>query len=152
MIRKGVSAIILNKKDELLLVNLESFETKYFAVLGGGVEGGETLEDAVYREIEEEVGITKEFLQKVGQSKNSLIFKFKTPKINKEGKEYHGSERYFFGFYFTGDDTKLCPREGEVRTCKWVSFDNLKDFLLFDNQLGETVEKVLEIFPNLNNK
>jgi ADP-ribose pyrophosphatase YjhB (NUDIX family) len=50
MYRKGVSALIINKNDEFLLVNLKSFEEKYFAIPGGGVEQGETLEDAVYRE------------------------------------------------------------------------------------------------------
>ena len=43
MFRKGVSAIVINKKNEFLLVNLESFEDKYFAIPGGGVEQEETL-------------------------------------------------------------------------------------------------------------
>lgn len=149
MFRKGVSAVIVNKANQLLLVNLESFETKYFAILGGGIEEGEDLEGAVYREIEEEVGIKKESLKKVGQSEKPLVFAFKTPKTNKEGKEYHGSERYFFGFRFMGNDEEMCPREGEVRTCKWVSFADLKDYLLFDNQLEETTEKIQELFPEL---
>ena len=57
LFRKGVSALILNEKDELLLVNLQSFETKFFAIPGGGIEPNETIESAVYREIEEELGI-----------------------------------------------------------------------------------------------
>ena len=38
MYRKGVSALIMNKNKELLLVNLMSFEEKYFAIPGGGLE------------------------------------------------------------------------------------------------------------------
>jgi ADP-ribose pyrophosphatase YjhB (NUDIX family) len=53
MYRKGVSALIVNENNEFLLVNLESFEEKYFAVPGGGIERGETLENAVYREMRE---------------------------------------------------------------------------------------------------
>ncbi|MDZ4205732.1 MAG: NUDIX hydrolase, partial [Patescibacteria group bacterium] len=67
MYRKGVSAIIINKKNELLLVNLESFEDKYFAIPGGGIESKESLEDAVYRELNEELGIKEKNLQIVGQ-------------------------------------------------------------------------------------
>jgi len=63
MYRKGVSALIVNNNNEFLLVNLESFEDKYFAIPGGGIEQGETLENAVYREIYEELGIGKKSLQ-----------------------------------------------------------------------------------------
>jgi ADP-ribose pyrophosphatase YjhB (NUDIX family) len=51
MYRKGVAALIINDNQELLLVNLISFEEKYFAIHGGGSEKGESLEDTVYREI-----------------------------------------------------------------------------------------------------
>jgi putative (di)nucleoside polyphosphate hydrolase len=149
MFRKGVSALIINKKQEFLLVNLISFEPQFFAIPGGGLEGDESLLDAAYREIEEEIGIAKKSLEYVGQCKEPLSFKFKTIKLNRDGKEYKGSERYFFGFRFTGSDDEIILQESEVRAYKWVSFTNLKDYLLFDNQLEETAEKLLELFPNM---
>lgn len=150
MFRKGVSALIINKKQEFLLVNLESFEPHFFAIPGGGLEGDESLEDAVYREIEEEVGINKHLLECVGQSKEPLQFKFKTIKLNRDGKEYEGSERYFFGFRFVGNDDEIKLQESEVSAYKWVPYNDLKEYLLFDNQLEETTEKVLELFPFMN--
>jgi len=147
MFRKGVSALIINKKQEFLLVNLESFELHFFAVPGGGLENNESLEDAAYREIEEELGISKKSLEFIGQCKEPLQFKFKTIKLNRDGKEYEGSERYFFGFSFTGNDNEIKLQESEVRAYKWVPFNDLKDYLLFDNQLEETSEKLLELFP-----
>jgi len=147
MYRKGVSALIVNNKNEFLVVNLVSFEDKFFAIPGGGVEEGESLEDAVYREIQEELGILKESLEYLGKSKSPLIFKFKTIKMNRDGKEYEGSERYFFGFKFTGDDSKIKLQESEVSFYKWSSFLDLDKYLLFDDQLKETSEKILEIFP-----
>ena len=86
MFRKGVSALISNKKNEFLLVNLESFEEKYFAIPGGGIEGEESLEDAVYREIQEELGITSQSLEPIGICKESLQFRFKTKKLYRDGK------------------------------------------------------------------
>lgn len=62
MFRKGVSALIINNKQEFLLVNLESFEPHFFAIPGGGLENNESLEDTVYREIEEETRINKKSL------------------------------------------------------------------------------------------
>jgi len=147
MFRKGVSAIITNKKNEFLLVNLGSFEDKYFAIPGGGVEQEETLKDAVYRELNEELGIKEKNLQIVGRSSIPVRFKFKVIKMNRDGIEYEGSERYFFGFKFIGEDSEIKLLDGEVRSYKWASYEDLKDYLLFDNQLAETAEKILELFP-----
>ena len=146
MYRKGVSAIIINKKDEFLLVNLESFEDKYFAIPGGGIEWGETLENAIYREIKEELNIEKKSLQFVGQSNIPIRFKFKVIKMTRDDKNYEGSERYFFGFRFVGANNEIKPKEGEVRFYKWVPFAQLKDYLYFDGQLKDTQEKIKEIF------
>lgn len=146
MYRKGVSALIINKNSEFLLVNLNSFEERFFAIPGGGVEEGESLEDAVYREIMEELGIKTESLELIGKDEAPLRFTFKTPKI-REGVEIIGSERYFFGFKFTGEDSEIKLQEDEVRAYKWVSFTELDKFLLFDNQLAETSEKLLAVFP-----
>jgi putative (di)nucleoside polyphosphate hydrolase len=151
MFRKGVSAIIINKKNEFLLVNLESFEDRYFAIPGGGVEQEETLKDAVYRELDEELGIKEKHLQIVGQSDIPVRFKFKLIKMNRDSVEYEGSERYFFGFRFIGEDSEIKSQEGEIRSYKWVPYGDLEDYLLFDNQLAETAEKILELFPFVKN-
>ncbi|KKQ07765.1 MAG: RNA pyrophosphohydrolase [Parcubacteria group bacterium GW2011_GWB1_36_5] len=148
MYRKGVSALIINKNDEFLLVNLESFEDKYFAVPGGGIEQGETLENAAYREVYEELGIAKTSLQFAGQSNIPIKFKFKVIKMNHDSKDYEGSEKYFFGFRFIGADNEIKPKDGEVRAYKWASFVQLKDYLLFDEQLKNTQEKIKEIFTD----
>ena len=149
MFRKGVSSIIINNKNQFLLVNLESFEEKYFAIPGGGVEQGETLKDAVYRELDEELGIKEKHLQIMGQSDIPVRFKFKVIKMNRDGIEYEGSERYFFGFRFIGDEKIIIPKSGEVRSYRWIAYNELKNYLLFDNQLQETSEKIKEIFDNI---
>ncbi len=148
MYRKGISALIINKNDEFLLVNLESFKDKYFVVPGGGIEQGETLENAAYREVYEELGIAKTSLQFVGQSNIPIKFKFKVIKMNRDGKDYEGSERCFLGFRFNSTDNEIKPKDGEVRAYKWASFVQLKDYLLFDDQLKDTQEKIKEIFTD----
>ena len=147
LFRKGVSALIINDKNEFLLVNLESFETRFFAIPGGGLESGETLEEAMYREIKEELGIEKQSLEFLGTSKEPIQFLFKTRKLDRDGITYDGSERHFFAFRFVGEDSAIKLQEGEIRAYKWVSYDNLKSHLLFDNQLEETSEKILELLP-----
>ena len=146
MYRKGVSALIINNNNEFLLVNLNSFEDQFFAIPGGGVEEDESLEDAVYREIMEELGIKVESLELIGKDDAPLKYSFKNPKI-KNGIEIIGSERYFFGFRFIGDESEIRLQEDEVRVYKWVKFSDLDKYLLFDGQLEETLDKVFGIFP-----
>jgi len=152
MYRKGVSALIINRNQEFLLVNLVSFEDKYFAIPGGGAEEGETLEDASYREIEEELGIEKKSLEYIGKGDTPLFFKFKEITMNRNGKEYEGSERHFFGFSFIGSNDEIRLQENEVRSYKWVPFNELGKYLLFDDQLEETSEKIREIFISVISK
>lgn len=149
MYRKGVSALIVNNTKEFLLVNLVSLEEKYFVIPGGGVEEGESLEEAAYREIKEEVGIGKGSLELVGSSNLPVRFKFKVIKMNRDGNEYEGSERYFFGFQFSGGNDEIKLKSDEVRSCKWVPFYELRSHLLFDNQLAETEEKITELFRSV---
>ena len=148
MYRKGVSSLIVNSNNEFLLVNLISFEEKYFAIPGGGIEDGETMEDAAYREIYEELGIERRSLDYVGKNDSPLTVTFISPKITRDGKEYVGSERYFFGFRFIGKNEEIKLQGGEVRAYKWVKFTELYKYLLFNNQLKDTAGKIKEIFPS----
>lgn len=150
MYRKWVSALILNKNEEFILVNLKSFKNIYFAVPGGWINDWETLENAVYREIFEELWIKKESLILVGKTDVPLRFKFKEIELTRDGRKYGGSERYFFGFRFLGKDSEIKPQDDEVRTYKWVPYVDLSSYLLFDNQLKETSDKIIEIFPYLS--
>ncbi|MDO8469404.1 MAG: NUDIX domain-containing protein [bacterium] len=149
LFRKGVSALIMNKKKEFLLVNLEAFTNHFFAIPGGGLEENESTEDAVYREIQEELGITRQSLELVGVCEESIKLVFKTKKLQRDGIEYDGSERYFFGFKFIGNDSEIKLQEGEIRSYKWGSYGKLKNYLLFDDQLKDTQEKILELFPSV---
>ena len=44
-------------KDEVLLVHANSFRDNHYGLVAGFVETGETLEEAVYREVMEETGL-----------------------------------------------------------------------------------------------
>ncbi len=67
----------------------------------------------------------------------------------RNGIEYEGSERYFLGFLFLGTDDEIHLQEEEVRSYKWVSSTNLGSYLLFDNELKDTFEKIIELFPTI---
>ena len=55
-------AVLVRWQDRVLLCRQEKDGHGYWLLPGGGVDGGETLTEALRRELGEELGITEEFL------------------------------------------------------------------------------------------
>lgn len=149
MYRKGVSAIIINNQDQILLVNLVAFEHHFFDIPGGGLERGETLEQAVYREVEEELGINQSQLELKGISKEPLRFTFKGDPLIRDGITYTGQERTFFALRFMGAESDIELNEDEIRKYIWCNYNDLGNYLLFENQLEDTQMMIRGIVPNI---
>jgi len=58
-IRPAARAVLLDPDDRILLVRFEFPTRTVWATPGGGIEPGETAEDAIRRELEEEAGLTE---------------------------------------------------------------------------------------------
>lgn len=56
-LREGIRALVLDSEDRVLLVHFEFPGMNLWATPGGGLEVGETPEQAIRRELEEEVGL-----------------------------------------------------------------------------------------------
>jgi ADP-ribose pyrophosphatase YjhB (NUDIX family) len=56
-VREAVRALVIDPADNVLLVRFEWPDKTIWAPPGGGVEPGESLEDAIARELREEVGL-----------------------------------------------------------------------------------------------
>ena len=99
----------IERGDQLLLAHNRRFPKGRYSIIAGFVEPGETLEEAVEREVEEEVGIRirdiEYFASQPWPFPNSLMLGFTA--------KYAGGE--------------ICLNDGELSHADWFSADNLPD-------------------------
>jgi putative (di)nucleoside polyphosphate hydrolase len=146
--RKGIIAIILNDKNQFLLVQLNSYKENEWNFVGGGRDVGETAEANLYREIKEELNVSRENIQILGMSSNPLKYDFPEPTI-KDGILYHGQIKDQFVVRVTGDLKDLHIQPEEIRQMKWVDFSELPKYLIFQNQYENAIEVLKEVYPEM---
>ena len=145
--RQSTLAIVTNQSGKFLVVNKQAYEpNKYWSFPGGGVDEGETPEEAVMRELVEELESDK--FEIVGKSQNDYQYEWPDHVIEKtfqeKGQYWRGTQLTQFWFKFTGSEDEVKAGDG-IRTVKWVTRAELKDHLLFPNQL-DNAEKVIQEF------
>lgn len=107
-----VGALIINKEGKILLAKSKKWKDQY-TVFGGHVEMGETLEEAVKREVKEEAGIEIEVIEKLGFMDS--VF----------DKNFHEKRHFVFIDFlcrFDGDEKNIKPNSGfEKDSHIWIA-------------------------------
>src|SRR5690606_12994338 len=120
-----VGAFIRNSQNQVLLVRSYKWPGKW-VVMGGHIDWGETIEQAIVREVDEEVGLTISFKRVIRTAE--FVF----------SKDFHDPNKHFIGLQcecvVVGDDNPTIDND-EIQECRW--FD-LKDALALDNILPHT--------------
>ncbi len=95
--KQAVRAIIMHDK-KLLVMHRDKFGMKYTVLIGGGIDMGESIEQALYREVREETGVVIQ--------NPRLVF------IEEAGPPY-GTQYVFLCDYVSGEP-QLSEDSGEV--------------------------------------
>ena len=125
------------------LLAMRDERSPYFYLPGGRVKLGETAEQAVIREIQEELHVTAKIVRPLWL--NQAFFKEDT-----DGLRYHELCVYFLldisntGLLSSGDS--FCLTEGERCSFEWLSFERLKDEYFYPAYLKEAIYNLPETF------
>ena len=120
--RPNAAAIIRNSKDQLLWCERIT-APGVWQFPQGGVDEGETVEQAMWREVSEELGVDEpwRFMTIEDRLAAPLCYDFPIPVIERflalQGDSYIGQGQHFFSLRWRGDDRliTLAPPEGEHR-------------------------------------
>ncbi|MEJ2793780.1 NAD(+) diphosphatase [Iodobacter sp. LRB] len=108
--RVSPAIMVLIKKDrQLLLARSPHFRPGVYSALAGFVEAGESCEEAVFREIYEEVGVKVSNLSWFGSQSHPFP---------------HSLMLAFIADYVSGEIT---PQEGEIEDAQWFGLENLPE-------------------------
>ncbi|UAT42796.1 RNA pyrophosphohydrolase [Anaplasmataceae bacterium AB001_6] len=130
--RKNVGIVLFNK-DNYVFVGQRIDHKNIWQMPQGGVESGETLEEAAFREISEEVGLERDKVQLIACSDRS--FRYEIPKDSISRKKfidrdkYIGQEQNWLLFKFLGrdEDINIMREPREFRAWCWVHHLKVND-------------------------
>jgi ADP-ribose pyrophosphatase YjhB (NUDIX family) len=140
MSRIAVRAII-QRGDKLLVMRRDKFGHRYYTLVGGAMKGGETPEQTLARELQEETSMK---LTKL------------TPVFKEEAGDPYGTQ-YIYACECEGDEPVLAPDSDEAKinelgqnlyTPQWISVEEFKTMPFRSERLQKAIlEGVANGFP-----
>ena len=120
-LRQKVRAVIVNPAGEFLLVRPHGYREGEWTLAGGGVEQGETVHEAMRREIAEELGVTLEDAPERLPVVNRFIYNVDYKA--KRGLDHDGQQATMFVVRLPQNATLTLQAE-EVAEARWFSQDD----------------------------
>jgi len=145
--RPNVGIILCNAKNEVFWGKRIREHSWQFPQ--GGIKRGETPEQAMYRELYEEVGLQPEHVRILGRTKGWLRYEVPTHWIKREWRgSYKGQKQIWFLLRLVGRDNDVCLRatnKPEFDAWRWndywVPLDSVIEFKrsVYEQALSELV-------------
>ncbi len=120
--RKCVGIMILNQEKKILVGKRIDHPSGFWQMPQGGIDENEEPEEAVWREMKEEIGTNKAKLIKVSEQWINYEIPQKTLNTLPWGKKYIGQTQKWFAFEFTGNnkDIDVGTQNPEFSEWKWA--------------------------------
>ena len=151
--RQATVGIVIDNENNFLIVQMLDYKENEWRFPGGGVKEGEEPQEAILRELSEELGTKKFKILGTSKYRNQYDWPIEVilARLRKKGKTWRGQQQWHFLVRFTGSKEDIEPEKHELRQVKWVKRADLASHFVFPNQWG-FVDKVLqELLPILGN-
>lgn len=132
--RPNVAMIVINNDNKVLICRRRNTQTWQFPQ--GGIDPNENIQEAMYRELHEEVGLSKEDVNIIGKSKKMITYDIPITLRSKVlGGKFKGQDQKWFLLKTIKDDIKINLNNEvipEFEEFEWVSYwralDRIIDF------------------------
>ena len=122
--RPNVAMVVINSTNKVLICRRKNTRTWQFPQ--GGIDNGEDIKKAMYRELSEVVGLSKEDVSLVGESEGTITYDIpKTIRSKVLGGKFKGQEQKWFLLKLNKDNCEIkLDNEAfpEFDKYEWVSF------------------------------
>ena len=121
--------MILNNDKEVLVGRRLDHPSGFWQMPQGGIDENENPEEAVWREMMEEIGTNKAKLLKVSSQWINYDIPSETLKTLPWGHKYIGQTQKWFAFQFTGEenDINVGTVNPEFSEWKWTKINSIVD-------------------------
>ena len=126
--RPNVGIMLVNAKNKVFVGQRLDRFTNAWQMPQGGIDEGENPDDAVFRELVEETGVTRNLVRVEAITKDWIYYDFPEDIIDKlwSGK-YKGQRQRYYLMRFLGqnDQINIHTKEPEFTAWKWIDLNDL---------------------------
>ena len=141
--RSGVGVVLINQNKKIFVGKRIDNQSDSWQMPQGGIDAGEDEDVAMFRELQEETGISSQFVKIIKKSDN--YFYYDLPyKLQKKfwGGKYLGQRQRWYLLEFLGDDLNIniTTQEPEFSEWKWVEKVDLINLIVnFKRELYQQI-------------
>jgi|TARA_Y100001970_G_scaffold25028_1_gene29860 putative (di)nucleoside polyphosphate hydrolase len=148
--RNGVGIVVLNNENKVFVAKRIDNPKNFWQMPQGGVDEGEDLLNAAYRELKEETSIFNVKLIKEIEDWTQYDLPSKLIGIIWKGR-YKGQKQKWFIFKFLGNDTEINikTKNPEFLDWKWIEIGKITEIVVdFKKEVYQKVEKEIKKIIN----
>ena len=147
-LRNGVGIVVLNKNNKVFVAKRIDNPRNFWQMPQGGVDKGEDLLKAAYRELEEETSIKS--VELINELDGTITYELPDRLLGIIWKgKYRGQKQKWFVMRFTGNDSEINinTKNPEFLEWKWIELDLITEYVVnFKHNVYKDVkEKVKKI-------